>query len=733
MTPHFPDQPSPVSPPRTPASLRENPSAWLLIFGFVATALMAFPGQSVMPFTIKSIVAALSAITALLLLGLRIRRGHTVQWSRYLIVPLGLLLMAMVSTFWAPPHATLVEAVRWFVIGSIIFAGINALHSDFFRPIAYLAHGTALALSLVALAQFWLGFDWFPAQAGPGSTFGNRNHFSEFIAVCMPFSFWMLLQTRTVRSALLHGSCFGFIVLALMSTGSRAPLIAAIVGLLAIFPLAAIATRAITPFTSAKNIAFYLSAALAVIVALGFIPSLNENILRENRGSNPIERAATRLGSLAADKTYEDGSSFGLRSASWKATLGMMASHPVRGVGAGAWNHDIPLYLPEAIGAEGTWHAHNEPLQLVAEYGLMGWLALAASLHLLIGAAWQAWRRLLRPQDAPDQAKALRELLLVLSLLMFGIVSLSGLPLHAAATCYALGLVLAMLLVERRGHWAPVRFSPPRLVKLVAPAAAALALLLACLVSVQAFRSDFYLQRGAGTLLALSQNSKLPKHVVDSHKSAALDDLRRSLDIYAEHDTYLETATIALGQLEDYPSVLWLNRVMLRYRPHAVTLRCDNASALAESQQLAEAQAEIAWLQEHKPQLKCLPFSSFVVASGAGDHAETVRLGNQLIAGPIQAMGKDTQKFIIDRTYLAATHQADLESAISVLKYQATHWPELRVDSLLKQAQLHAQQNPDRVVPSALQLFKDALASTPRSYHAMVFSRIPAIYQKSLQ
>ena len=42
------------------------------------------------------------------------------------------------------------------------------------------------------------------------------------------------------------------------------------------------------------------------------------------------------------------------------------------GLGAGAWENRIPLYQADGAQLETDYYVHNEFLQLVAEYGLVG-------------------------------------------------------------------------------------------------------------------------------------------------------------------------------------------------------------------------------------------------------------------------------------------------------------------------------------------------------------------------
>jgi O-antigen ligase len=707
-------------------------SAKTLIFGFAFTALFALPSQQVMPNTVKSIAASLCALLALLLWAFQIRKsGKAVLWDKYLCIPLGLSLYALASALWAPQHTALIEAARWLVIGIIFFVGVNTLHREFFPTLAKVIHWTALALSLLALVQFWLDLGWFPAEAAPGATFGNRNYFAEFAATCLPFSFWLFLQSKTFRASILHGCGLAFILAALMSTGARAPLLAALFFLLSFLVLLASHRARIFKAMPTRIFVAGMGATVALVLALGCIPSLNEKILAENRGQTPIERSFSRLNSLGERNTYDPESSFGMRLISWKATQKMVEAHPLAGVGAGAWNYTIPLYLPNAMASDGTWHAHNEPLQLVAEFGLLGWASLAGLLYLTLTLAWKALRRLRSP-DMQQAEHALRELTILLSLASLGIVSLSGLPWHAAATCYALGLLLAMLLVEH-GHSPRLSIAGAAIFGKIALPVTAIALLIACVTAVQALRSEYYFYRGTGMILALSAHKATSKTPQPQLHAQAISDIQYGLSIYSDHDIYIDSLNSNLRNLGDFKSLIHFNEYNLKYRPHAADVQCNHAAAYADNKDYSEAKKIIENIRKSQPKAKCLAFSEFVVAYRSGNFGESLSLGQSIIDDSFHGMNKDFERFVVDATYRSALQETNLDAALSALKIRANKWPELRASSLLLQARVIAIRAPDQVSDEALKILKEASAIAPRQDYLKAVANLPVHYQKALQ
>ena len=89
--------------------------------------------------------------------------------------------------------------------------------------------------------------------------------------------------------------------------------------------------------------------------------------------------------------------SFSVRSQMWMATARMMIANPWTGVGAGAWEVQIPLYQRDNTTLETDYYPHNEWLQLLSEYGLLvGGLVVAVLLAYLlksVGSTWHCRRR----------------------------------------------------------------------------------------------------------------------------------------------------------------------------------------------------------------------------------------------------------------------------------------------------------------------------------------------------
>ena len=78
------------------------------------------------------------------------------------------------------------------------------------------------------------------------------------------------------------------------------------------------------------------------------------------------------------------GREWNFRSGILKDTLAAWRSHPAWGTGPGTFSEVFPYYQSEAFQGRAILHAHCEPVQFLAEFGVAGalWIALAALLAL---------------------------------------------------------------------------------------------------------------------------------------------------------------------------------------------------------------------------------------------------------------------------------------------------------------------------------------------------------------
>lgn len=244
-------------------------------------------------------------------------------------------------------------------------------------------HRILCALSLTGAAAGGLAVAQYFSVAGPlfpvfpgyaqrvYSVFGNQDLLGAYLALTLPLTI-ALAWGRRSRSVFY---LFLFVQgVALVLSGSRSAWLAAAAGMVAALAMA-------PPQSGKRALMAFTCVALGVIA--GAIPT----------GSEPLERIQDSFG---------DSDTGGrIRLWVWAGTTRMILDHPVLGVGPGNFAYWSPSYLGAVVSSpEGhrylhneihTLHAHSEPLELLAETGVIGLLFLfwlMARLRWTQGAAW---------------------------------------------------------------------------------------------------------------------------------------------------------------------------------------------------------------------------------------------------------------------------------------------------------------------------------------------------------
>ena len=99
-----------------------------------------------------------------------------------------------------------------------------------------------------------------------------------------------------------------------------------------------------------------------------------------------------------ADTAVDEGTSTGLRLEFYRGTLGLIAAHPIVGVGTGGFRAAYAQHVKGSGRAE-THNPHNEYLHITAQIGFAG-------LIVLIAMFWQQWRSARRLDSPMAQALA---------------------------------------------------------------------------------------------------------------------------------------------------------------------------------------------------------------------------------------------------------------------------------------------------------------------------------------
>jgi probable O-glycosylation ligase (exosortase A-associated) len=206
-----------------------------------------------------------------------------------------------------------------------------------------------------------------------GGTYEDENSFATLFVATVPFLWYMGLSVRSAMFRYLLWAVIPFVWHAVFLTGSRGGFLAMAATLLLM------AVRFKQRFVG-------VGVVVAFVVAFVW-----------QGGETMWERVDT------IDEYQSDGSAMGRLNA-WQAATKMMMTHPLTGVGPGAFLRAFPNYSDEL-----PRQAHNTVFQLGAEYGPLAALAFVGLIFSCIGALWRNGNRLAEHGRSKDVLHLLNE------------------------------------------------------------------------------------------------------------------------------------------------------------------------------------------------------------------------------------------------------------------------------------------------------------------------------------
>lgn len=707
--------------PREPA-LDGWAAALLALTIFLAPAL-GVPNEQMLQDTLKSVIVSFGALTAALLFMLAQRdRTEPLRWHAVLWLPLLLMAYALGSMAWSHAYLGGVEAVRWFVFTLVAWLALNTLARERLPALAWAVHGGALIATFWAFGQFWTGASLFPQGPNPASTFINRNFFAEFVVCALPFGALLLLRARQSAMVAVLAASVGLVVTGIFMTGTRAALIALWLQLLVVLPLIAWRCRAQLAWTGWSRGLRVLAAGVLVgtVVSLGAIPSANQKILDEGHGATALERAFNR-----AQQIGPRDHSLGIRMVMWRATLNAIAARPLAGVGAGAWESEIPLYQAEGSQLETDYYVHNEFLQLVSEYGLVGWTFLLLLAAYLLRSAWRTWR------DAGEAADAERpwRALFLCSLLALMVVSNIGFPWRMAATGALFALCLGGLAASdaRLGFASRLQAMPLRWSRGIANAgivATAGCIALALFITQRAAESERKLVNAARLALAITATGEPnhPRH--NALKANMLQLVREGIALNPHYRKITPMVADELARWGDWKNATWIWESVLTSRPHVVAIISNAArghSAIGEQAQALALLERARRIQPRAPSVRSL---EVILLARGGNEKQAMQVAKEALDAGI------VDQDLVNSYFVLAWRARDYALAKSVLERRMKGWPETRARSFMQLGLLHAQElnQPEQAVA----YFRQALAAADPAERAALAEQVPPALRAQL-
>ena len=684
------------------------------------TPAIGVPNELMLQDTLKSIVVSFAAVGAGLLFFWQQRnRRDSLRWHALMWLPLALMFYALGSMVWSHTYLGGVEAIRWFIFSLILWLGINTFSR---QRIPYLFEGIhwgAVVCSLWTVLQFYFDYSYFPQGPNPASTFVNRNFFAEFVVCTFPFTAYLLAQAKTSSRITLLSFTLGFNIIALMMTGTRGALAAMWVLLLLGFPVIAILYRkqfGFSTWNSGKRI-LALGVLFATVVTMGLVKSENPKVIADRayygNVTTPFDMAFKRTASISTS----DGS-FGVRLIMWKATLVMIKANPVTGVGAGAWEAMQPLYQVEGSQLETDYYVHNEILQLLAEYGLIGLLFLTGLIGYLLRATWETLLNR-SPEgliEAPVRAVTLA------SLLAFLIVSNIGFPWRLASTGSLFALSLALLAASDarlsiRGPLAAARLAWKPAYSQVLAVALMVCLALTAYISQQAAATEHKIVSAVKIALTISSSRDVNNPKWDKSKREMLQLAKEGIAINTHYRKITPMVADELAKWGDWKNAIWIWESVILSRPYVVAMMSNVARGYAQLGNNEKALEFLARCEKIQPKAVSVRSLKVILMSRNGNEKEAATLAQQY-------MNEGTVDFdLLSAAYVLGVRKSDFDMAIQGMELRNKDWPASRQDGYLKMANIYVNQKKDDV--KAIAAFKGALEATPEKDREALRRQIP--------
>jgi len=721
-----------LTPPNSPELTNEFSigvtSQWvslLLALMMIMAPAMGVPSEEVLQDTLKSAIIALISLGAALVFFWRhLVKPTAVVWHQLLWLPIGLAVYALTSMIWSHTYLAGVEAVRWFVFSIILLLCMNLRFEDSEDRLAWGIHLGVTVASFWTALQFLYDFNVFPQGPNPASTFVNRNFFGEYAICALPYSLYLLLRAKSDTTAFTLAASIGLNLAALMMTGTRSALIAFIM-LLLLFVAIYFKNRKLLELTAWNwHRTFYAGAiVLSTTLILGLIPNGNPKLTAEFGSLNAIERAMGRTLSIAKADEYTTGS-FSIRSVMWKATARMAAKNPILGVGAGAWEVEAPLYQQAGSQLETDYYAHNEFLQLLAEYGVVGWLFIGCLLTYVAHASHKTWfRRIGTPQH-----RFLIRTAALASVLMLMIVSNAGFPWRLASTAALLATSLGLLAgsdasVSQGKDWMSSQFDVSAAALKSLLVLGFCSLLLATYLTQRAVNSERNLIRGVKLALTISKSGRPNDPYWDQAKQQMFQLLRSGIEENRHYRKLTPMAADEIASWGDWKNAAWIWKSVLESRPNVVAIIANLSRASLEAGDIKEAQEYLERAKRLQPTAPAVRTLNIMFLERSGQQ--------RLAASEIRKL---LQEGVIDydliySAYLIGARTNDWPLMIQALELRIDHWPIEAVDGWLKLGKIYDEKPEVRDTTKALHAYRAALDITPVQDKDVTLSKIPESYR----
>lgn len=686
---------------------------------------VGMPNEYMLQDTLKSAIAAFGILLAGLgVLWDRYRYPRPLRWHWILILPGSLCLYAFGSMVWSHSYLAGVEAIRWGLLGLLLLVCHNSLGRFTIDRILWWLHWGAVVAAVWVCLQFWFGLQWFPQVAPPASTFANRNFYAEYAVTVLPFSLVLMYRVQDIRLAVVVSLSAALCVAALLMTGTRSALLTLVVvsALIGLTLLCVARQRSSWKVHSVRWLVPPLALTLGCVVLVN-IPRFQVQPTLQSDSVTPFQFAFARAKSLARPQEYSQGS-FATRAFYWRSTMRMLQQHPWSGVGAGAWEVEIPQYEGTDNSVEADYYAHNDFLQLLSEYGLIvGLLWIALFLAYLV----QTWRSLICTRKIVDPDQFLLRGGAATSAVAATLVSGAGFPLHLAGVGMLVMVALAMLVLtqphQTKMFGPSVRHSmiPPKLFPVLAMVGGAL-LAMSLLTSILAYRSESYLVRAVNWANSTITARSTPTPIELTQLVQWIDN---GLEINPHQRKLASPAADALVAFGDYENAARILDVLAASRPHVADIWANLVLIRANLGDYVRAQTALAQLKRLQPQHSRTQRLDILLLYRQGAKLQAKK---QLLA---YLNAPDAAFELFNFAYSMGVEIGDQSIATTAISLRTARWPSTAPDGYFKMGLFYANAQ-TRDNDQALKAFQQGLELVPLVQHSTYLNAVPEPFRSHL-
>ena len=700
----------------------------LLALTMFMAPTMGVPSEEMLQDTLKSIIISFGTLIA----------AFTFVWQRkdaqstaiglhpLLLLPLGLAIYALGSMTWSHTYLAGAETIRWLMFSLLLWTGLNTLQYAQVPRIATGIHLGAVGASIWTALQFLIDFNYFPQGPNPASTFVNRNFFAEYIVCTLPYSVFLLTRERTFSRQIWIALSIGLNLSALMMTGTRSALVG--LGLMLII-IPGILFRYWDQLEISKSPLWQRTTVLSILVTataiLSSIPTGNKQLVAEFGHQTATDRAMRRTLSMATTAEYTSGS-FSVRAAMWKATGRMIQAHPLAGVGAGAWEVEIPLYQDSGTQLETDFYAHNEPLQLLAEYGIVGWGFLLCLIAYLLWSTKSTVRSCSAEcvQEAPLRALVLTSILMLLT------VSNAGFPWRLAATGALFALSLAILAASdirvrltgvSAGWKAEWRATSTRMCLWFI----GFSIAIAAYITQQAFVAERSLVRAIKIALTITKSGRPNDAYWDSAKEEMHTLLGYGIAINPHYRKLTPMAADEMASWGDWEGAIWIWESVLASRPNVVAIIANISRGYLQIGNYQQAMYYLANAAKLQPNAPVVQSMQVILLTRLERYTEA----SAIIKTAFKKGNVDYD--LVYTAYLVGMRTKDWPLAMQALDMRIKKWPNEAYDGWLRMGDIYARLEVGDT-EKAMASYKKALDVAPEQLKPTVWSKIPPSYQSKI-